>query len=181
MRVISGTARGLKLTSLSGDATRPTLDNVKEAVFSMLFDRVVDAKVLDLFAGSGALGIEALSRGAASCIFADKSADAVKVVRDNLSKARMQMRAEVLGCDFRDALGRLANEGNKFDIIFLDPPYADGFLNEALHQIAALSLLEPGGVVVAEYDFGTMIDIQNYNLLKDKRYGRVCINILEAQ
>ena len=118
MRVISGTARGLKLTSLSGDATRPTLDNVKEAVFSMLFDRVVDAKVLDLFAGSGALGIEALSRGAASCIFADKSADALKVVRDNLSKARMQMRAEVLLSDFRDALGRLANEGNKFDIIF---------------------------------------------------------------
>ena len=181
MRVISGTARGLKLASLPGDATRPTLDNVKEAIFSMLFDSVREAKVLDLFAGSGALGIEALSRGAKSCTFADKSRDAVNVISENLRKSRTDTMAEVLCDDFQNVLSTLASKGSKFNIIFLDPPYANGFIDVALEKIASLSLLEAGGVVVAEFDNGTEIDIQNYSLLKNKRYGRVCINILEAQ
>lgn len=181
MRVISGTARGLRLTALDGEATRPTLDNVKEAVFSMLFDRVRDAKVLDLFAGSGALGIEALSRGAERCTFCDKSSKAAGIIRTNVSKARMEQKAEVLCQDFHTALSQLASQGRCFDIIFLDPPYADGLLSKALQEIVSLSLLSPDGVVVAEFDNGTMPDIQNYNLLKDKKYGRVCINILEAQ
>lgn len=181
MRVISGTARGLRLTALSGDATRPTLDNVKEAIFSMLFDMVHGANVLDLFAGSGALGIEALSRGAAGCVFADKSSKAVAVIKENISKARLEQRATVLCKDFKDVLKQLGSKGECFDIIFLDPPYADGFLDEALKVISDLSLLAPCGVVVAEFDNGTHVDIQNYNLLKNKKYGRVCINILEAQ
>ena len=180
MRVISGTARGLKLASLDGDATRPTLDNVKEAIFSMLFDKVRDARVLDLFAGSGALGIEALSRGASSCVFVDKNAKAVKVIEDNLSKSRTKEKAHVLCTDSFDALSRLDKDGREFDIIFLDPPYAEGLLDKALSDISSLSLLSEGGIIVAESDKGTPLDIQNYKLTKDKDYGRVCIRFLEA-
>ena len=180
MRVISGTARGLKLASLEGDATRPTLDNVKEAIFSMLFGKVRDARVLDLFAGSGALGIEALSRGASSCVFADKNPKAIRVIEDNLSRSRTKDRSLVLCSDFGDALSLLHREGRKFDIIFLDPPYAEDFLDKALSAIASLSLLADDGVVVAESERGTTLDIQHYKLLKDKDYGRVCIKFLEA-
>lgn len=181
MRVVSGTARGLKLESIEGLDTRPTLDNVKEAVFSMLFDKVHDANVLDLFAGSGALGIEALSRGSASCVFCDKSDKSVAVIKKNCEKARVSEKSIILKNDFKECLSYLESKKEKFDIIFLDPPYADGFLDEALNMIFDLSLLSPGGVAVAEFDSGTDVDIQHYNLLKDKKYGRVCINILEAQ
>ncbi len=181
MRVISGTARGLRLESLDGSDTRPTLDNVKEAVFSMLFDRVYEADVLDLFSGSGALGIEALSRGARACVFSDFSDKAVAVVRKNVEKARMTDKATVLRSDFKACLSALENQGKAFDIIFLDPPYAAGFLDEALRLIGEKKLLKPEGVVVAEYDNGTNVDIQGYNQLKSKRYGRVCIDILEAK
>ena len=181
MRVISGTARGLRLESPDGQDTRPTLDNVKEAVFSMLFDRVRDAKVLDLFAGSGALGIEALSRGASHCIFSDKSPKSVSIVRTNVTKARLTDKAEIVKADYKEVLSDCTGKGKKFDIIFLDPPYANGLLDEALQFIYSNSLLAKNGVVVAEFDNGTPLDIQNYILIKDKRYGRVCIYILEAQ
>lgn len=180
MRVISGTARGLRLTSPSGDATRPTLDNVKEAIFSMLFDKADGAKVLDLFAGSGALGIEALSRGAALCVFSDKSKEAVRVIDENLEKSRTKDKARVINADFLDTLSRLGSEGQRFDIIFLDPPYAKDFLGQALEKIASLSLLTDGAVVVAELDDGTDFDTQNFRICKDKKYGRVRINFLEA-
>ncbi len=180
MRVVSGTARGARLTSLDGDATRPTLDNVKEAIFSMLFDKVQGARVLDLFAGSGALGIEALSRGADFCVFCDKSKKAVKVVEENLEKTHTKDSARVLTSDFSDALYSLFSEGEKFDIIFLDPPYKEAFLGQALEKIASLSLLKDGGIIVAELDDGTDVNIQNFRLCKDKKYGRVRINFLEA-
>lgn len=179
MRVISGTARGLKLLSLEGDSTRPTLDNVKEAVFSMLYTSADGAKVLDLFAGSGQLGIEALSRGAVHCIFADKSRRAADVAKRNAEKARLSDKCRFIVSDFKACLNTLSAENEKFDIIFLDPPYALGFMSDALKLIKENKLLEKGGVVVAEYDFGTEFDIQGYTVLKDRKYGRVCINILE--
>lgn len=181
MRVISGSARGLRLDSPNGQDTRPTLDNVKEAIFSMLFDRVRDSDVLDLFAGSGALGIEALSRGACSCVFADKSIKSVAIVKNNIAKARMKERSKVLKADFKAVLASCAEKGLKFDIIFLDPPYDAGFMYEALTLIREGALLGANGVIVAEFDSKAPLDIQNYKLVKDKRYGRVCINILEAQ
>lgn len=181
MRVISGTARGLKLDSIDGLETRPTLDSVKEAVFSMLFDKVYDANVLDLFAGSGGLGIEALSRGAEKCVFCDKSEKAMAVVKKNVEKAHFSEQASVVRCDFKECISNIGRDGEIFDIIFLDPPYAEGLLDEALCMIRDFSILAPGGLVVAEYDNGTNVDIQNYNVLKNKKYGRVCICILEAQ
>ena len=181
MRVISGTARGLRLESLDGLDTRPTLDNVKEAIFSMLFDRVYEAQVLDLFSGSGALGIEALSRGAEFCVFSDFSDKAVSVIRKNVEKARLSDKASVIRSDFKMCLSSLSEQGKAFDIIFLDPPYSGGFLDEALRLIKEKNLLKPEGVIVAEYDNGTDVDIHDYSQLKSKRYGRVCIDILEAK
>lgn len=181
MRVISGTARGMKLESPKGENTRPTLDSVKEAIFSMLYDKVWGASVLDLFSGSGALGIEAISRGAKNCTFADKSRDCEKIIRANVAKAKMEDSSEVFCADFKDTLTNLSRMGRKFDLVFLDPPYAEGFLDQALKMISSLSLLNPGATVVAESDWGTDVDIQNYSLLKSKKYGRVCITILEAQ
>ena len=181
MRVISGTARGLKLESPKGENTRPTLEAVKEAIFSMLFDKVWDARCLDLFSGSGALGIEALSRGASFCVCCDKSRDSDKIIRQNLAKARMDDKSLVLCTDFKDALRTLSVKGEKFDLVFLDPPYAGGFLDEALEMLLSLSLLNEGATVVCESDFGVEFNIHNYNLIKNKKYGRVCICILEAQ
>ena len=180
MRVISGTARGLRLKSLEGSDTRPTLDNVKEAIFSMLFSVCRDATVLDLFAGSGAMGIEALSRGAVKAVFADLNPKACSIVRENLEKARMTDRAEVVNTDAVRYLETIGKSGTKFDLIFLDPPYALGLIDEAIKLISEYSLLSEGGLVVCEFDSGTKIDIRNFNLVKDKRYGRVCVNILEA-
>ncbi|MBE7050015.1 MAG: 16S rRNA (guanine(966)-N(2))-methyltransferase RsmD [Ruminococcaceae bacterium] len=181
MRVISGTARGLKLESPKGENTRPTLDSVKEAIFSMLFDKVWEARILDLFSGSASLGIEALSRGASFCVFCDKSRDSEKVIRQNIEKARMSDKSFVLCSDFKDALKSLSQKGEKFDIVFLDPPYAGGYLDEALELLLSMSLLNEGATVVCESDFGVEFNMQNYNLIKDKKYGRVCISILEAQ
>ena len=180
MRIISGSARGLKLKSLEGSDTRPTLDNVKEAIFSMLFDKTRDAGVLDLFAGSGALGIEALSRGAKEAVFVDANPKACAVVKANLESARMQERASVIRANALEYLATAQKSGKGFDIIFLDPPYALGLLNEALGLIWEFGLLKRGGVIVCEFDSGNKPDIKFFNLVKDKRYGRVCVNILEA-
>lgn len=180
MRVISGTARGLRLKSLEGLDTRPTLDNVKEAIFSMLFSVCTGATVLDLFAGSGAMGIEAISRGAKEAVFADLNPKACAVVRENLEKARMSDRATVVNTDALRYLETAGKNGMKFDLIFLDPPYSLGLIDESLKFISEYNLLSEGGLVVIEFDSGTKVDIKDFNLVKDKRYGRVCVNILEA-
>ena len=147
----------------------------------MLFDKVWEARILDLFSGSASLGIEALSRGASFCVFCDKSRDSEKVIRQNIEKARMSDKSFVLCSDFKDALKSLSQKGEKFDIVFLDPPYAGGYLDEALELLLSMSLLNEGATVVCESDFGVEFNMQNYNLIKDKKYGRVCISILEAQ
>ena len=179
MRIISGTARGLKLQSLEGPDTRPTLDNVKEAIFSMLFYKCRGARVLDLFAGSGALGMEALSRGAKEAVFVDANPKACSVINANLEKSKLGTNAAVFNIDAKKYLQKAAKDGLAFDIIFLDPPYALGLLDEVLNYIEEHKLLNYEGLIVCEFDNGTNVDIKGYKLLKDKRYGRVCVNILE--
>lgn len=181
MRVISGSKRGLKLESLDGLDTRPTLDRVKESIFSMIFDKPYEAKVLDLFAGSGSMGIEALSRGSDYAVFVDKNARACDIIRNNIRKSGFADSCTVINKDSLDYLASAGSQNLKFDIIFLDPPYASGILDETLRKINECGILSDDGIVVAEFDDGTVVDIQSYKLLKDKRYGRVRINILEAQ
>ncbi len=177
MRVISGSARGLKLESLDGLSTRPTLDRVKEAIFSMLFDRTVGASVLDLFAGSGAMGIEALSRGADRCVFVDSAGDAAAVVARNLAKAGFGAKSDVRVCGFDRFL---ETTDKSFNLVFLDPPYRSDYLKKSLFLLHERRLLSDGAVVVAECDNSLPPDIPaGFEVVRRRSYGRVSVNILE--
>ena len=176
MRVISGMSRGLKLDSPEGLDTRPTLDRVKEALFSMLFDKVTDADVLDLFAGSGALGIEALSRYANSSTFVDMNPKAVEVVKSNLKKTPFSDRAKVF---LSDAVIFLRKACSQYDIIFLDPPYAAGLYEEVFKIIKEKNLLKKEGLIVAECDTSHSFSVSGFNIIKEKNYGKVKLYVLE--
>lgn len=179
MRVISGSARGLKLESPSGDKTRPTLDRVKEALFSMLLPYLNGAVVLDLFAGTGALGIEALSRGADKSYFVDNSKEAIGVISANVSVAKFVASSEIMHVD---ALEFLKKCDQKFDIIFLDPPYANGLYESVLELLIKNEILKKDGLVVIEKDLDTQpIDLfdNKFEVFKEKKYGRVGITVLK--
>ena len=147
MRIISGTARGTKLKTLEGDNTRPTLERVKEALFSMIQFDIANAHVLDLFAGSGQLALESLSRGAASADLVDKSSDAVRVINENVKKTHFESKARVYCKDFKAFLSSVRA---KYDLVFLDPPYAADMLFPALDIIVKEDLLSDDAVVVCE-------------------------------
>ncbi len=177
MRVISGTARGLKLSSLEGLDTRPTLDRVKEALFSMLTPYIYDANVLDLFAGSGALGVEALSRGSKHVVFVDALSTAMDIVRENATKAAVSDRASF---HLKKAVDYLNNCNEKFDIVFLDPPYNGNFYEECLTKLYQNKLLSDDCVITLEWDseLARPSIPPYYEVLKERRYGRVMITLL---
>jgi 16S rRNA (guanine(966)-N(2))-methyltransferase RsmD len=147
MRVVTGAARGRKLKTLPGGVTRPTAARVKEAVFSILQFEVAGRRVLDLFAGTGQMGIEALSRGAAEAVFVDNSPAALAVVRDNLGQTGLDGRAAVVAAD---ALAYLDTRPAPFGLLLLDPPYRSGLLAEVLSRISSIDILCPGGIIVCE-------------------------------
>jgi len=142
MRVITGTARGRRLETLPGEVTRPTSDAVKEALFSIIQFETEGRSFLDLFAGSGQLGIEALSRGASRAVFVDSSKDAAAVIRKNVTKCGFADRSDVLCTDYR---AYLSSSRESFSVILLDPPYSTGMLSDALKN--SVRLLKPGGVM----------------------------------
>ena len=182
MRVISGTAKGTRLESLEGDKTRPTLDRVKEALFNIIQNDVRDAYVLDLFSGSGALGIEALSRGAKFCVMADKSSDAIKVINKNLQKARLGDNAKIIKNDYIKTLDSL---NQKFDLIFIDPPYAENIAVDAIENIIKLDLLSEDGTIILETDEEKRelenIKKINVNVYDLRKYGRVKLIFLNRK
>ncbi len=149
MRIISGKYRGTRLDSPKDNSVRPTTDRIKETVFNILFSRnaVVGRSVLDLFSGSGALGLEAASRGAESVVFADASAESVKLTRANVAKTRSQF--EIIHGDYKFATRKL--QGRKFGLIFVDPPYRAGLYADVFGLICGHELLDSGGVIVAEH------------------------------
>lgn len=151
MRVITGTAKGRPLATVKGRDIRPTADRVKESLFNVLGPRVVDAEFLDLFAGSGAVGIEALSRGARRCVFVELMTAHLKVVEENLAKTGLAAGAELVRRDARSAAADLGRRGRRFDLIFIDPPYGQGLVDEALEAVAGNQLLNPGGWVACEH------------------------------
>lgn len=179
MRIIAGTARGLKLSSLDSLDTRPTLDRVKEPLFSMLMPYLDGANVLDLFAGSGALGLEALSRGALKCTFVDKNPKCRSVIEGNVKKARFDEKSVVKTEDFAKFLDFCTE---KFSLVFLDPPYKAGVYDECLKLLSKNGLLADNAVVVLEADADEKFSEENFNgfsLLKERKYGRVKLYILE--
>lgn len=165
MRVITGSARGMTLRTLEGDSVRPTTDKVKEAIFSAIQFEIEGRRILDLFAGSGQLGIEALSRGAESAVFIDADKNAVKVIKENLAKTKLDSLASVAQTD---SLAFLTMTDKIFDIAFLDPPYANGLLQKALAKVG--EHIAEGGIVVCEHPFKEELEDEIGGLTKQKEY-----------
>ena len=177
MRVITGTARGRRLREPEGMAIRPTTDSVKEAIFNTIQFDIEGRRVLDLFAGTGQLGIEALSRGARECVFVDESTAAVKLIRENLKTCRLE--GTVLQTD---AIGYL-NQGQKFDLIFLDPPYDTMLVEKALQTVAKSDILTKGGIIVCETRREKALPDMPvpYVLRREKCYGKIKLTLYERQ
>ena len=175
MRVITGSARGRILKELQGMETRPTTGKVKESIFSIIQFDIEGRRILDLFAGTGQLGIEALSRGAKQCVFIDRRSDAVKLIRENLEVCGLSDRAVVRSGDAMSYL----KSGEKFDIIFLDPPYASGLLVKALEDIAAFDICREHGIIVAESAVETELPAlaPPYALYRQYRYGKIKLSV----
>ncbi len=174
MRIITGKARGIKLLTLEGDATRPTSERAKEAVFSMLQFEIEGRTVLDLFGGSGQLALEALSRGAKSAVVADSSKAAVTVINKNIEKTKLS-DCRVLLSDWKESLRRL--KGEKFDIVFLDPPYAMQIIPDIL--TALLPYLKQTSTVVCESGYDLSKDIaEDFEIKKSTKYGVAYITIV---
>lgn len=176
MRVITGKARGVVLKTPDGTHTRPTSDRVKEALFSIIQFEIPTAKVLDLFGGTGQLGIEALSRGASSATFVDEREDACALIRENLRRTKLAQDATVVRADYLSFLKRCKNH---YNIIFLDPPYAEVFLENALNYIIEIDILQSGGIIVAERPLGKELPFEfgGYTRSKDYKYGKTLLTI----
>ena len=176
MRVITGTARGIQLLTPKGMQTRPTADRVKEAMFSIINFDVPGARVLDLFGGTGQLGIEALSRGAKSAVFVDAREDACKLIRENLKRTKLEGNASVVRSDY---LQYLSCCREKFDIILLDPPYAEVFLENALNHITEIDILQSGGIIVTERPLGKELpwEFEGYSRSRDYKYGNILLAV----
>lgn len=172
VRVISGSARGLKLNTPGDDRVRPTTDRVKESMFNIVQDWVYDSQVLDLFAGSGALGIEALSRGASQAVFCDNSLDSIKIIKSNIEKARVADRSQIVSGDFKRCLRDMEAKNQSFDMIFVDPPYYEGLFEEVLDTIRSCKILKKDGIVIVEHDAKKPIgQVEGLEVYKEKKYG----------
>lgn len=179
MRVIAGKARRLKLKTSEGLETRPTADRVKESLFNMINADIYDCRFLDLFSGSGAIGIEALSRGAKSAVFVENSRICMDIIIENLKFTRLQEFADVINQDVIDAINELGARKAVFDIIFIDPPYAAGFYEPVLKAIANARILSENGYVVAEsannFDFP---QVEGFKIIKERKCGPAVMTFL---
>lgn len=175
MRVITGSARGRRLKELEGLETRPTTGKVKEALFSVIQFDIEGRRVLDLFAGTGQLGIEALSRGAECAVFVEQRRDALQVIRENLEACGMTDKARVVNGDAMSYL----KSGEKFDLIFLDPPYASGLLEQALEEIVRFDICRRHGIIVAESAADKTLPplAGPYALYREYRYGKIKLTV----
>lgn len=172
MRVISGKHKGKKLEGFNLEGTRPTMDRVKESLFGSIQNYIKNSVVLDLFAGSGSLGIEALSNGASICYFVDNSNDAINIIKRNLVGID---NANIIKNDYEKSLIYFKDKNIKFDIIFIDPPYKLNLINNSINKILEYDLLNKNGLIVCEYE--SEIINCNLKLIKEKRYGTTYIKI----
>lgn len=181
MRIITGSARGCRLKAPAGAGTRPTADRTREALFSMLGSRVTDADVLDLFAGTGALGLEALSRGARHAVLIDRATHAVLL--ENARRTKLDARAKIRRGDVYGNMAALAREGRTFGLIFADPPYAQGDAARVLAAADAGGLLAADGLLVLEQgaDEAVTACMGGLSLMRERRYGAARICFYERQ
>lgn len=181
MRIIAGKCKGRKLNSPVSGAIRPTLDRMKETLFNLIQNQIGQAECLDLFSGTGTLGIEALSRGAQHCIFVDSAKAAITLTQKNIAVCRLETQAKVLHLDALKALTHIATNHHRFHLIFLDPPYFFPQLGQILFEIDRLNLLHNDGLIIVEHDrTHNFNDVQvDFSLKKQKRYKKVAISIYE--
>ena len=173
MRIISGKYKGKKIEGFNIDGTRPTMDRVKESLFAMIQNNIKDSICLDLFAGSGSLGLEALSNGASKCYFCDNNNIAIKAIKKTLDEIKEVNAVLKLG-DYEQILKSFKNE--KFNIIFLDPPYKMNLINNVLNIINELDLLNDNGISVCEYET-EIVENNNFEIIKERKYGTINIKI----
>ena len=188
MRVISGTARGTILHSIEDKNTRPTLDRVKESLFNIINNKIdSDSVILDLFAGSGAIGIEFLSRGAKKVYFNDSNKDSINMLKKNLEKTRMMDKSVILNNDYLICLDKLKQENLKFNLIYLDPPYKEEFIIKSLEKINESNLLANDGIIILETDEEKRIieEINNslisFKIYDIRKYGRAYLIFLDER
>lgn len=182
MRIIGGNLRGKKLASLSGSSIRPTADRLRESIFNIIAARVPEAVVLDLFAGSGAFGIEALSRGARAVVFIDNSRAAVTVIYSNLKMCRFLDRARVILCDITRGLDSIPISQPRFDLVFMDPPYDRGLVRDGLNLFRRYSILAPDHCLILEHSSREPLPcgLDGYVLHDQRRYGKTLVSFLEC-
>ena len=181
MRIISGKARGTKLYTLEGTATRPTLDRVKESLFNIIQNDIEEATILDLFSGSGAIGLEFLSRGAKRAVLCDNSKDAIKIIKQNVQKTHFEEIAEIYNIEFTKLIEKLQNQ--KFDIIYIDPPYATDFIKISIEKIIEYKLVNENTKIIVETDDETrilkQIEKMDVEITDKRKYGRATIIFLK--
>lgn len=177
MRIISGKYKGKKLDGYNIDGTRPTMDRVKESLFAIIQNKLKNSICLDLFAGSGSLGFEAISNGAKECYFVDNNNIVIKTLKKNVSELKIDNAVIILD-DYEKVLDKFYKDGKKFDIIFLDPPYKLNLINNCLNIIKKLDLLNNNGIIICEYET-EVIDYLDFELIKDKKYGSKKIKIFK--
>ena len=193
MRIIRGKARGTKINTIDEVTTRPTLDRVRESLFNIIQNYVSNTYVLDIFAGSGALGIEALSRGAKHAVFCDINKDAVKIINENLMKTRLKENAIVYNMNYKKMIEKLSKNDFKFDIVFVDPPYKENLAVNSVKLIIQNNLLNENGIIIIETDekerdlkeLQELNKIDNENLQKikiidERKYGRANLIFLRV-
>lgn len=177
LRVISGKARGLKLNAPKNEDVRPTTDRVKESLFNIISEYIIDGDVLDLFAGTGSLGIECLSRGANKSVFVDLKRSSIDIVKSNIKKARVEDNSEVLNLDYKLAIDKLKAKSYKFDMIFMDPPYYENLFIDALKKIDESNILKEDGIIIVEHDTKEEFPENIGKLTKErsKKYGNTTL------
>ncbi len=178
MKIISGTLKGRNIEGYNIEGTRPTMDRVKESLFGMIQDYIKDSTVLDLFAGSGNLGVEAISNGAKIAYFIDNNPEVIKVLNKNIANLDIQSKSRVILSDWKKALNAFATQNIKFDLIFIDPPYAYDVYEKILNKVSTLNLLSDNGLIIMEYsNLHLPTTYENLTLYKERNYGNKSINI----
>lgn len=178
MKVISGILKGRNIEGYNIDGTRPTMDRIKESLFATIQDNVKDSIVLDLFAGSGQLGIEAISNGAKLCYFIDNNKEVIKILNKNISNLNIKSNSKVLLSDWKKSLNEFSNQNLKFDLIFVDPPYDYNVYEKILEKVSTLNLLNENGLIILEHSNLKLKDsYNNLALYKEKKYGNKSVNI----
>lgn len=178
MRVISGYLKGRNIDGYDTIGTRPTMNRVKESMFASIQEYISDSLVLDLFSGSGSLGIEAISKGAKKCYFVDNGREILNILRKNINNLNIEEKSTIINRDYREALLYFKNNNIKFNIILVDAPYKMEAMNEVIELVNKYNLLEDDGILVLEYSTDILKDnYSNLKLLKSKKYGDKYVNI----